>query len=259
MRSVQELKKTSIHKCSICGKEYKKRIIDLSFLGKVNKEVIEPICTCEEELRHKKEMKEYNKNKGKKIISQINSIKNCIGKRFQGKTFTNFDKTKNKTAYDICFDYARNIEVRLNDGQGLFLTGNVGTGKTHLAVAIVDYIARLKKRGRNWNIAYITAVDLLAKIKMGFNNNQAENIVSYYEESDLLIIDDLGVEKISDWVHEIFYKIIDHRYNEMKPLIIMSNLSDEEIKAKLGERIISRIYEMCKGTKFYGKDYRVFK
>lgn len=258
MMNVQELKKTSIPKCDFCGKEYKKQIIDMTSIGKGKKERVTPVCTCIEDLKNNSWYRERNIKEGKQMIKQIREVKYSIGKRFQNKSFSNFDKSKNQTAYNICLDYARNIEARLEDGKGLFLTGNVGTGKTHLAVAIIDYIARLKKRDRIWDIVYVTAVDLLAKIKMGFSEDKAGEIVTDYEESDLLIIDDLGVEKISDWVHEIFYKIIDHRYNEMKPLIIMSNLSDEEKKAKLGERIISRIYEMCKGTKFYGKDYRVF-
>ena len=55
------------------------------------------------------------------------------------------------------------------------------------------------------------------------------------------------MEKITDFSYELIYKIIDNRYRNLKPIITTSNLNDNEIKEKLSERIVSRIYEMCKG------------
>ena len=197
---------------------------------------------------------------GKKLIDRINHIKNCgIGRRFMQKSFANYNKDRNPEAYNLCLEYVRDIENNIQNGRGLFLTGDVGTGKTHLAIAIIDYIARLKKRDWHYTMIYVSAVDLLANIRMSYNSGGTEEIVRQYEDINLLIIDDIGVEKTSDWVHEMFYKIIDHRYNELKPMIIISNLRGDEINEKLSERIMSRVYEMCKGVKFKGKDYRVLK
>lgn len=253
MKNENELKINSIPDCPVCGKPYAKEVIDLTSIGKGLKETYRPDCECTKN----NSMKEFKKKKGRELIDRIKEIKNCgIGKRFSGKTFSNYKKDRNLKAYKACYEYAKNIEKYIGSGEGLFLSGGVGTGKTHLISGIIDYIARMKKRDWHYKIIYITSVDLLSEIRMGFKNNEAQELVGNFEEADLLIIDDIGIEKITDWVNEIFYKIIDHRYNEMKPTIFISNLSDDELLAKLGERIVSRIYEMCRGLKLYGKDYR---
>ena len=253
MKNEKELTINSIPDCEICGKQYVKEVIDLSLIGKGLKETYSPDCDCAK----KKNKHIWEKEQGKKIIGKIKQIRDCgIGKRFVDKTFLNYKKDRNLKAYNTCYEYARNIEKYISSGIGLFLSGSVGTGKTHLIAGMIDYIARMKKRNWHKKIIYTTSIDLLSEIRMGFKKNEAQEIVRDFEEADLLIIDDLGVEKITDWVNEIFYKIIDHRYNEMKSTIFVSNLSDEELLVKLGERIVSRIYETCKGLKLTGKDYR---
>ena len=153
----------------------------------------------------------------------------------------------------------------LKGAKGLFITGKVGTGKTHLVAAIVDRLARLYARrlfSKYYNyyeypIIYVSAVELFSQIRASFNEHNTDEIMEKYENCNLLIIDDLGVEKASDFTVEYIYKIIDNRYCNLKPVIITSNLTDDELKEKLSERIISRIYEMCKGIKLTGKDYRL--
>ena len=257
MRTEKELKKISIHKCSICGKEYteKKEIL---FNGQ---EFIYyyPNCDCEK----KREKFLAKKEKGIELKNKIRRIKNCgIPKRFKSKSFSKFDKKLDPKSFKICLDYAKNIKEHLEKGTGLFITGNVGTGKTHLVVAIIDYIARMFKRDFRSRIIFISAIDLLSKIKFSFDrkfktDKTTEEVVDRFKNCSLLIIDDLGAEKLTDWVQEMFYSIIDYRYKELKSTIITTNLTDIEIKEKLSERLISRIYEMCKGVKVIGKDYRI--
>jgi DNA replication protein DnaC len=261
MKNKKKLLKVSIPKCKFCGEQYVKKTFTIA--GK-NKEFFEANCTCEEENEKRIQKLAICMEQDKKRIEKINDIKECgLGKRFKNKNFANFDENKNPKAYKICFEYARNIEDRLRDGRGLFLSGNVGVGKTHLIAGIVDLTARLIEskilRQHSKIIVYATAIDLLAELKKSYMNEETEDIIKSYEEAELLIIDDLGVEKGSDWVNEVFFKIIDHRYTEMKPTIFASNLRNDEIKAKLGERIMSRIYETCIGVEFTGRDYRVLK
>ncbi len=261
MKNKKKLLKASIPKCEFCKKQYIKKTFNIA--GK-NKEFFEADCTCEDDNEKRIQELAMRREEDKKRIEKINDTKECgLGKRFKSKTFANFDESKNPKEYKICLEYARNIEDRLRDGRGLFLSGNVGVGKTHLIAAIVDLTARLMEREivkqHSKIIVYTTAVDLLAELKKSYKREGTEDIVKYYEEAELLIIDDLGVEKGSDWVNEIFFRIIDHRYTEMKPTIFATNLRDDEIKAKLGERIMSRIYETCIGVEFTGKDYRVLK
>ena len=201
--------------------------------------------------------KAFRKDRGISLKKKIKDIKiySGIGKRFLDKTFSNY--IGNNKAKEICQQWAKNYKENLISGKGLFLTGSVGTGKTHLIAAIIDYIARIKKRTNlNW-IIYSTATSLLNEIRVSYNENKFENTINNFKKCDLLIIDDLGAEKTTDWVLDIFFEIIDFRYSEMKPVIIATNLTDTEIKQKLDERIMSRIYEMCKGIKLTGKDFRL--
>ena len=203
--------------------------------------------------------KDYSKRRGLMLIESIREIRYDIGLRFKAKTFSNFDKSRSPAAYKICLEYARNFLDNLKNGKGLFLTGNVGSGKTHLVVAIIDYIARIHKRKIKSFVTFKTSVNMLAEIKYSFDKNSTEQVIEDYENCCLLVIDDLGSEKTTDWTNELFYKIIDYRYSNLKPLIITTNLTDQELKEKLSERLISRIYEMCKGLKLTGKDYRLEK
>ena len=196
------------------------------------------------------------KRKGSKQIASIRNLKRTIEKRYKNKTFSNFDRSKCPKAYDICRVYAKNFPLCGSQGIGLFITGAVGTGKTHLVAAIIDYIARVHKR-KVYDIIFISSVNLLFRIKFSFDSKTTEALIEELEEASLLAIDDLGVEKSSDWTHEIFYKILDSRYSKQRPTILTSNFTDAELKEKMSERIVSRIYEMCNGVKITCEDYRI--
>jgi len=200
---------------------------------------------------------EYYKSKGRYLIDRINYLRQDIGLRFNNKTFKNFEKNRSSLAYKVCLDYAKNFIEKSYKGEGLFITGNVGSGKTHLVVAIIDYIARMYKRKIKTFIVFKTSVDMLAEIKYSFDKKNTEEVVNNFQDCCLLVIDDLGSEKMTDWTNELFYKVIDYRYSNLKSTIITTNLTDQEIKEKLSERLVSRIYEMCKGIKVIGKDYRL--
>jgi DNA replication protein DnaC len=238
-----------------------------------------PQCDCEEKLLEKTEERNRLKSKGEKIRGLIRQVRDSgIGKRYANKTFENFDKSKNKKAYLACLDYTKNFSDNLKSGKGLFITGKVGTGKTHLLAAIVDRLARLHKRKLfskcyldyyfdgvykdycnydEYPIIYVPASELFSKIRVSFEDRNTGGIMEKYQNCGLLIIDDLGVEKTTEFTVEYIYKIIDSRYRNLKPVIVTSNLTDDELKEKLSERIISRIYEICKGIKLEGKDYRL--
>jgi DNA replication protein DnaC len=137
---------------------------------------------------------------------------------------------------------------------GLFLHGPPGTGKTHLAIAL------LKDHGRmEWG-SFVTVASLLMELRDSFRDKAERSereIIEHYAKVQLLVLDDLGAEKTSEFALQSLYIIIDKRYSEMRSTIITSNLTVDEIAEKVGDRIASRIAGMCKVIELKGRDRRI--
>lgn len=136
------------------------------------------------------------------------------------------------------------------------IIGNVGSGKTHFAYALLKFLKSLSTF-RNVDINVTPATQLIANIKEGIGNNTVNDRVIKIKRLPILIIDDLGSERITDFTQELFYLIIDYRWIYQLPTVITSNFSLNELKERLGERIVSRIAGMCKPFILIGEDRRI--
>jgi DNA replication protein DnaC len=140
-----------------------------------------------------------------------------------------------------------------------FITGPVGTGKTHIAVG---YLRRdiINNGGR---VQFIRAVDLFKQIRGCFregSETSEEELMDRYGGTTFLVLDDLGTEKVSDFVEQTLYDLIDLRYAEMYPTIITSNLSIAQVAAHYknhGDRLASRICGMGEVYEIKAKDRRL--
>jgi len=153
----------------------------------------------------------------------------------------------------------------------IFLHGSPGIGKTHIAAALMRekilgdneaHYTYPDKSVRVYMPSYpvmITIPDLLLEIRECFNGGQESesSIIERYSAKKCLILDDMGVEKTSEWSIQTLYSIIDRRYREEKQTLITSNLTLDEIAEKVGDRIASRIAGMCKVVEVRGKDRRI--
>lgn len=190
---------------------------------------------------------EYKRRCIEKLLGQSG-----LGKRFAQRRFETFQVTaETKPAYDACMAFCDNFS---EDSKGIRLVGNYGCGKTHLTAAIIH---RLAERGIGG--IFVVVPELLRAIRRGFNqaNEDSDRLVKLTEEAPLLVLDDLGAEKPSDWVREQLYVIINRRYENMLPTIITTNCSMQELVDRVGQRTVSRIIEMTTPYKITASDYRL--
>lgn len=183
--------------------------------------------------------------------------KSNIGDYFKQCTFDSYDDHNNLGAYKrMCEKYARGFVD--NEGEGFVLHGSLGVGKTHLATAIGNYL--VYELGASCYFAPVAS--MLREIQKGFNkrNNTGEKEPDELcKEVDLLILDDLGREKTSEWSQGVLFDIIDTRYRSKKPIIITTNLNPEgySFQDSVGDAAASRIVNMCDFYAMNGEDYRV--
>ena len=170
-----------------------------------------------------------------------------LGKRFRARTFGAFDAARFPSEYAKAKAYAE--AFRKNGGEGLMFVGGVGTGKTHLAAAVVNYVTtELAIPAR-----FMTAVDLFGALR-DFENGAGT--MRELKNVPLLAIDDLGKEKTTEWNREKLFEVINHRYENCLPVVITTNGTPKELEQKLGEAVFSRLCETCSGVMMDGEDYR---
>lgn len=249
--------------CPYCGKMLKWKIYELkgfrfySHLEECNC----PGAEAERERRRQEEERRQREEEHRRRMERIERLffQSRLGKRFRERTFDTFEVQEHtKKAYEIALDYAKNFEVYKEKGEGLFITGGYGVGKTHLAASIANYLISNEIA----TVIFGNVTTLLGRIRHTYSDSsqyEEEQIMKELYDVDLLIIDDLGKEKPTQWVEEKLYMVINQRYENYKPIVVTSNLELEEIEQRLencGGAIVSRIIEMCRGIKIVGPDFR---
>jgi len=153
--------------------------------------------------------------------------------------------------------YLDDLEDNLASGNGVWLYGDTGTGKTTLGMLVSKTALEA-----GHSVAIYSLPKLLARIRRSYDSDASEDsYLSFFERLtsvDLLHIDDLGAEKRSDWVLEQLYALVNERYESRRSILVTTNLDEAELKEQIGLRTVSRLVEMCGScmVPMHGEDRR---
>lgn len=234
-----------------CGKCGSRKQLRVKFGDKTH--VVRCVCKCEsKELEEKKRQEEYEEQ-----MRRINRLKEAsmMDKKYREVTFDKYEvREENKKVFEMAKKYADRFQDMYKKNQGLLLYGPVGTGKSFTAACIGNYLLNNAKP-----VIMTSFVKILQDI---WENDREAEYITILNSASLLIIDDLGTERETDYALEKVYNIIDSRVRANKPMIITSNLElndmmeCEDIRKK---RIYDRILECCYPMYVGGKSFRMMK
>ena len=235
-------------RCPICGKEktWRKAVI----MGATIRVPI--MCQCEVDLEEEVKKQEEAKTKQDRI-NRILALSN-LGERFKDATF---DAWVTSPGTEGCLaamkEYAETFSKATETGYCIY--GRAGNGKSHLAAALVN---RLIQRG--FTAVFIEVPDLFSRIKATYGaegTGSEDKIMAALGKCDLLVLDDAGAEKPTEWVQEKFFQIINTRYKKFLPVVITTNTKDMAgLEDIIGFRAYDRVLEMCVPLKNSGESYR---
>ena len=234
-----------------CGKCKTPKQVEINILGKIRKPMC--LCKCEEEKKKEEEMARAEAEAKERLRKRIaeNRKAGFPESDMLTWTFANDDK-QNVKVTNAMLRYVENFDDMKSKGKGLLLYGVVGTGKTFAACEVAN---ALIDKGYT---ALVTSFARLTNTIQGMREGKQEYIDGL-NDFDLIVIDDLGTERKSEYMQEMVYNIIDSRYRSGLPMIITTNLTIDEITKpeNIGnQRIYDRIIERCFPVEVSGQSRR---
>jgi DNA replication protein DnaC len=223
--------------------------MQIDVLGR--KRLVQPKCECEWE-HEKKKLDEAARHHQIRETERLFTISN-LGKRFAESTFETYNvRPGSEKSFEIAKRYVSEFETW--GPQSLLIWGIPGNGKTHLAASIAT---ALHVKGKI--VVFQSVPELLERIKSTFNKNSRdteEQIMKALLSCDLLIFDDIGAEKLTDWVQDVMFRIIDGRYRKEMPILYTSNLRPNELADQVSDRTYDRITETTLQVENKASSYR---
>lgn len=234
--------------CGQCNTRKEREIIWID--GKPKKVPVMCKCRAEEERLKKEQMQKEEEMRS----IQRAKVSSMMDDTFRTACFANYqirngNERHLKVAKKYCIEFSKMYERN----QGLLFWGTVGTGKSYTAACIANYLLEA-----NTSVVMTSFVRILQEMQ-GFDREREETFTNKLNSVKLLIIDDLGAERNTDYALEKVYGIIDNRYRAKKPLILTTNLTLRQMQEATDiryARIYDRIFEMCYPMEFSGVSWR---
>ena len=228
----------------MCGKCHTKKQFRGIFLGM--EKVVPSLCRCRaEELE--KERQRHEREKMMRLASELRRT-GIPESDMQGWTFANSDN-ENPRLIQAAKSYVDNFDKLKPFGKGLLLYGDCGTGKTYAAACIVN---ALIDNGRPCMMTNFSRV-----LNTLWSIEKKQEYIDGFNQYDLIVLDDLGAERQSEYTAEQVFNVIDGRYRAKLPLIVTTNLSLREMTAPgANKRIYERLLERCHPVEVSGESRR---
>lgn len=223
---------------------------------------IKEISECPECFKLKQAQKAIEEEKARKEEAERNRKQRIVETRmpleYQTKDFSTFiqETDSQKAAFKLARRFVKGWEKAKAGGYGLLFLGSCGTGKTHLACAIM--IELLKEYAFSYP-RYYKASEIFSAVRStyqaGASTNEEETL-KFFSSIQLLVIDEVGVQKGSEAEKRILFSILDNRVTSNKPSILLSNLGPKALEELLGDRLYDRIRSKCVPMLFAGTSMR---
>lgn len=236
-----------------CGKCNTAKQARVKFLGVERTPLC--LCKCEDKKLKAEEELERERRKQERIErSRVEAFPDCTATSSKDMRSWNFgkDDNANPRISQMAKKYVNNFETFKQQGKGLLLHGSTGTGKTFISACIANALI-----DKGYKVL-MTSFSRVENTVFGLSDKQ-----EYYDELnryDLLILDDFGVERNTEYKQEIVYNVIDGRTKVNLPLIVTSNITAQELKNPKNtneQRVFSRLLKMCHPISIEGKDRRI--
>jgi len=207
-------------------------------------------CKCDRKRHEEEELR-------KKQMEQERLRANCFISRNQiGYTFENADTNTDKDLIRKARNYVKHFDKMRADNIGLILYGGIGSGKTYIACSIANEIIS----EYSYTVKMRNFAQILNDLQKGGFELDRNEYINNITNATLLILDDFGIERNTEYALEQVYNVINSRYLKTKPTIITTNLNFKDIEKEQEDimlgRIYSRIIEMCLPLRVTGIDRR---
>jgi DNA replication protein DnaC len=195
---------------------------------------------------------------------RVRGVASAIPPRYRGVSFDRppvsdmAQQAETREAVGRTRAFIGKLDSNLGKGQGLWLFGDTGTGKTTLAMLVSK--AALES---GHSVAIYSLPKLLARIRRTYDAEPGgDSYAAFFERLtavDLLHVDDFGAEKRSDWVLEQLYSLVNERYEDERSIMLTTNLTVDKLEDQIGGRTVSRLTETCEQVPLFGADRRLDK
>lgn len=229
-----------------CGKCHTKKQTEVMLFGTIRRPMC--LCKCEAEKRDKEEAERKQADFGRKIKDLRRT--GFPESNMQEWTFENDDMTNSRVT-NAMKKYVENFDEMKKQGKGLLLYGNVGTGKTYAACEVANALI-----DKGYPVLVTNFARIINALQATF---EKQEYIDSFNRFSLLVIDDLGIERNTEFAKEQVFNIIDSRYRAGLPMIITTNLSIDKIKKPDdidNGRIYDRILERCFPIEVSGQSRR---